>query len=220
MRGIAHSISGSPDRGRARWRGPRGQILEDVTPDGFPAIIQVMDEGSPTERMEALFRRHYRDVAAYVRRRAEPDLAEDVVAETFLVAWRRLDDVPDDARPWLLGVARKALSTQRRARARRRSLLEKLASQPLPRGTELPENLGVADALARLSERDREALTLVAWDGLSPTEAAAVVGQSAVAFRVRLHRAKRRLRRRIEAQSSASDFAAGELRLTEGDLKR
>jgi RNA polymerase sigma factor (sigma-70 family) len=185
-----------------------------------------MDEGSPMTRkqdearMEALFRRHYRDVAAYVRRRAEPDLVEDVVAETFLVAWRRLDKMPDDARPWLLAVARKTLSTQRRAGARRRSLLSKLAAQPLPQATEAQGDLGVADALARLSERDREAITLVAWDGLSPNEAAVVVGQSAVAFRVRLHRAKRRLRQRIDASSTAHEFTAGELRLTEGELDR
>lgn len=171
-------------------------------------------------RMEALFRRHYRDVAAYVRRRAEPDLVEDVVGETFLVAWRRLDRLPEDARPWLLAVARKTLSTQRRARARRGSLQSKLAAQPSPQATESQADLGVADALARLSERDREAITLVVWDGLSPTEAAAVVGQSAVAFRVRLHRAKRRLRQRLDARSSAQEFTAGELRLTEGELER
>lgn len=164
-----------------------------------------MDEKRPgareldEARMEALFRRHYRGVAAYVRRRAEPDLVEDVVAETFLVAWRRLDEVPIDAGPWLLGVARKTLATQRRARARRQALVSRLESvQPSERDEQSPE-LGVADALRRLPEKDREAITLVAWDGLSPSEAARVLGQSAVAFRVRLHRAKRRLRQRLEA---------------------
>lgn len=180
-----------------------------------------MDDGSPLKWkedeacLEALFRRHYRDVAAYVRRRAAPDLVEDIVAETFLVAWRRLDEVPADARPWLLGVARKTLSTQRRAGARRRSLLSKLAAQPLPREPESQGDLGVADALARLSEQDREAITLVAWDGLTPNEAAVVVGRSPVAFRVRLHRAKRRLRQQLDLRPSAH-----ELRLTEGELER
>ena len=156
--------------------------------------------------METLFRRHYRDVAAYVRRRAEPDLVEDVVAETFLVAWRRLDEVPVEARPWLLGVARKTLATQRRSLARRRSLVSKLEGleRPGERG-DPPVELGVTDALGRLSEKEREALTLVAWEELTPNEAA-LVGMSAVAFRVRLHRAKRRLRRLLEArQSSAAD---------------
>ena len=98
--------------------------------------------------MEALFQRHYRDVATYVRRRAKPDLVEDVVAETFLVAWRRLDEVPVDARPWLLGVARKTLATQRRSGARQRSLLTKLEAAPGPRHHPgPPDDLGVVDAL-------------------------------------------------------------------------
>ena len=170
--------------------------------------------------MEALFRSHYQDVEAYVRRRAEPDLVEDIVAETFIVAWRRLDELPHEARPWLLGVARKTLSTQRRTRARRRSLLSKLAAQPLVENGEQQSDLGVIEALARLSERDREAITLVAWEGLSPNEAALVMGQSAVAFRVRLHRAKQRLRQCLDSRSCALDVVARELRLTEGELKR
>lgn len=150
-------------------------------------------------RLETVFRRHYRDVALYVRRRAEPDLVEDVVAETFLVAWRRLDEVPTNARPWLLGVARKTLSTQRRSTARRRSLATRLEAAESPaEGSDQPSELGVAEALLRLSERDREAITLVAWEGLSPSEAALVAGQSPIAFRVRLHRAKRRLREQLD----------------------
>lgn len=170
--------------------------------------------------MEVLFRSHYRDVEAYVRRRADPDLVEDVVAETFLVAWRRLDELPDEARPWLLGVARKTLSTQRRTGARRRSLVTKLTAIQATEPSEQQSDLGVTDALAGLSEKDREAITLVAWEGLSPNEAAVVVGQSAVAFRVRLHRAKRRLHERLKAPSCALDVAARELRPTEGGLKR
>jgi RNA polymerase sigma-70 factor (ECF subfamily) len=157
-----------------------------------------MDENEA--RMEDLFRRHYRDVAAYVRRRAASEVVEDVVAETFLVAWRRLDDVPADARPWLLAVARKTLATQRRSRARRGSLQAKLEAARGPAElSEAPRELGLAEALRQLSAKDREAITLVAWDGLSPKEAAVVLGQSPVAFRVRLHRAKQRLRRLLEA---------------------
>lgn len=174
-------------------------------------------------RLEALFRAHYRDVAAYVRRRAELNLVEDVVAETFLVAWRRLDEVPVNARPWLLGVARKTLATQRRSGARRRSLVTRLEAQRLNEHDEQPNELGVADALMRLSEKDREAITLVAWDGLSPNEAAIVVGQSPVAFRVRLHRAKRRLRQRLDAgqlaRNNRLDCAGREVPLT-GGVKR
>jgi len=165
--------------------------------------------------MEELFRQHYRDVAGYVRRRAEPDLVEDVVAETFLVAWRRLDQVPANARPWLLGVARKTLSTQRRSRARRGSLQAKLEAAHTVEREEQPSELGVADALGGLSAKDREAITLVAWDGLSPSDAAVVVGQSPIAFRVRLHRAKRRLRRRLEARQLSRENTYG-LRPKEG----
>ena len=175
-------------------------------------------------RLEALFRAHYRDVAAYVRRRAEPDLVEDVVAETFLVAWRRLDEIPADARPWLLGVARKTLATQRRSLARRRSLLTKLEGAHRPSEREQSGELGVAEALRRLSEKDREAITLIAWEGLSPKDAALVAGQSPVAFRVRLHRAKRRLRAHLEARERSREgtleLAAGEVPLTGGGLKR
>jgi RNA polymerase sigma-70 factor (ECF subfamily) len=174
--------------------------------------------------MDVLFRAHYRDVAAYVRRRARPDLVEDVVAETFLVAWRRLDEVPADARPWLLGVARRALATQRRSVARQRSLVTKLERVHEPgEQTDQTSDFGVAAALGRLPEKDREAITLVAWDGLSPSEAARVVGLSAVAFRVRLHRAKRRLRRRLHAAAlhrTAREIRATEISLTGGGVKR
>jgi RNA polymerase sigma factor (sigma-70 family) len=171
--------------------------------------------------MEALFRRHYREVAAYVRRRAEPDVVEDVVAETFLVAWRRLGEVPADARPWLLGVARKTLATQRRSLARRRSLVARL--ETVRTGVEPAENAaghGVDGALMHLSEKDREAITLVAWDELTPSEAALVVGLSAVAFRVRLHRAKRRLRRQLDThqpqQETPLELVAAEIPVTGG----
>jgi RNA polymerase sigma-70 factor (ECF subfamily) len=181
------------------------------------------DRMSPEERLESLFRRHHGDVAAYVRRRATPDLVDDVVAQTFLVAWRRLADVPADPRPWLLGVARKTLATQRRSAARRRSLLTKLETSQRPSGTEDPmSELGVSEALAQLREKDREAITLIAWDGLTPQEAARVLGESPVTFRVRLHRAKRRLRQRLEARgrSRALGIVGTEIALTKGALKK
>jgi RNA polymerase sigma-70 factor, ECF subfamily len=182
------------------------------------------DRSDDEARLEVLFRRHYRDVVLYVRRRAEPDLVEDVVAETFLVAWRRLDEVPADARPWLLAVARKTLSTQRRSAARRRTLLTRLeTAHGSGERSDQPRELGVAEALMRLSEKDREALMLVAWEGLSPSEAALVVGQSPIAFRVRLHRAKRRLRERLETQAEAdgeSSLSPREIPLTGGGSER
>jgi RNA polymerase sigma-70 factor, ECF subfamily len=190
--------------------------------------MQGMDETKRAlaeSRLESLFHRHYRDVWAYVRRRAEPELVDDVVAETFLVAWRRLADVPDDARPWLLGVARKTLSTQRRSATRRQRLATKVESEQARGDRDDSESeLPVSEALAQLSEEDREAITLIAWDGLTPREAAAVLGQSPASFRVRLHRAKRRLRQRLEAggpsRANALDLVANEIALTRGGLRR
>jgi RNA polymerase sigma factor (sigma-70 family) len=163
-----------------------------------------------TDRFEALFRDHHVAVVAYVRRRAPQDAVDDVVGETFLVAWRRLDHVPPEELPWLLAVARNVLATQRRGALRRHALTLRLGRASAPRadagdGVES----GVADgidgrltaALARLAPKDREALTLIAWDGLQPHEAALVLGDSAGAFRVRLHRARQRLRALLEDRS-------------------
>jgi RNA polymerase sigma factor (sigma-70 family) len=147
-------------------------------------------------RLDALFDEHYAAVRAYVARRGGAAVVDDVVSETFLVAWRRIDAVPADGLPWLLGVARRVLANQRRAEARRGALVALLASV-LPRSltTEPPgEVFGeLGDAIAALSDRDREALLLVAWEGLDPQRAARVVGCAPDAFRARLYRARRQL---------------------------
>jgi RNA polymerase sigma-70 factor (ECF subfamily) len=150
----------------------------------------------PGDRLEDLFEAHHRALLAYAARRC-PTVsdAEDVVAEVFLVAWRRLDDVPagDAALPWLYGVARKTIGNQRRGLLRRGRLqarLEQTAERPAtpaPTGTE-----PALEALARLSEGDRELLRLVAWEGLSHAEIAAVLGISVNAVAIRLHRARSR----------------------------
>jgi RNA polymerase sigma-70 factor, ECF subfamily len=153
------------------------------------------------ERLEELFRRHHQAVVSYARRRGPRDVADDVVASTFLVAWRRLDEVPTDSLPWLLAVARNVIATQHRGSRRRAALrlrLEHAGARATPQSA-LDEPAGrVAAALGRLPANDREAITLIAWDGLRPAEAATVIGQSPAAFRVRLHRARRRLRRELD----------------------
>jgi RNA polymerase sigma factor (sigma-70 family) len=157
------------------------------------------------ERLEDLFRRHEPAVVAYVRRRAPEDVVDDIVAETFLVAWRRLDDVREPALPWLLGVARRVLSTHRRGDRRRQELGNRLVaaqSMSVPAWSEESEGRALA-ALATLSEKDREALTLTAWEGLTPQQAAVVLSEPAARFRVRLHRAKRRVRAVLEQPPSA-----------------
>ncbi len=156
------------------------------------------------ERLEVLFVLHHATVIAYARRRVVAESVEDVVAETFLVAWRRLESVPADPLPWLLAVARNVIGTQRRGARRRYALVVRLRTlRPLPTDPVEGDGLVVA-ALARLGEKDREALTLIAWDGLQPHEAAVVMGVSPGAFRVRLHRAKRRLRRVLDRPADQS----------------
>jgi RNA polymerase sigma factor (sigma-70 family) len=161
-------------------------------------------------RFGRLYRDQGRAILAYALRRVEdPEDAADIVAETFLVAWRRLDEVPNDARArlWLFGVARRVIANRDRAERRRtrlgerlaESLRSELATQPAPAG----EAAEVLRAMGRLGEDDRELLLLVSWEELSPGEVAKVLGISSLAARSRLHRARRRLRTLLEQQKSA-----------------
>jgi RNA polymerase sigma-70 factor, ECF subfamily len=158
-------------------------------------------------RFELLFRRYEPAVRAYALRRAGSSAAEDVVAEVFLVCWRRFDEVPADPLPWLLGVARHVLGTLRRGESRRAALRGRLV-EAAPLGPE--EFVGVADgvlatAMARLGESDRELLLLVAWEGLSTVQLAAVLDLRASAARVRLMRARRRLRVELVRAEAGSE---------------
>ncbi len=154
---------------------------------------------------EARFRRvceaHTAAVLAYALRRTSRDDAADVVAETFLVAWRRLDDVDEPtALPWLYAVARNVLLSQQRAARRQQAIAERVAAG-LPEPGETPSGSPrVLDALAALSEGEREVLMLAAWEELSSREAARVLGCSATAYRIRLHRARKRLRERLDGR--------------------
>jgi RNA polymerase sigma-70 factor (ECF subfamily) len=134
---------------------------------------------------------HLDAVARYARRRGARD-PDDVAAECMTIAWRRLDDVPaDDPLPWLLGCARRIVLAHYR-QERGRVPLDDVAE---PR-FEAPEPVGLdpalSEALASLGDLDREALLLTAWEDLTPTQAARALGINPVAFRVRLHRARRR----------------------------
>ena len=162
-------------------------------------------------RFEALFAAHYWSVRAYALRRVRLSVAEDVLADTFLVAWRRLDHVPADALPWLFGVARRVIANQLRGERRHGelvSLLQNVVSRS-SRPFEPPASLDreLADALRSLSEREREALLLVAWDGLDPARAARAAGCTSVAFRARLHRARRRMGALLTEKSSGTSHA-------------
>jgi RNA polymerase sigma-70 factor, ECF subfamily len=156
-------------------------------------------EAEERERFEMLYREFAPVVLGYCLRRAPRDVAEDVAAETFTVAWRRAGAVPREALPWLLGVARNLLRSHYRGDARQRDLRDRLAAAGEPVAASR-EAAGVLEALRTLPERDREALMLAAWDGLRAREAAAVLGCSEVAFRLRLHRARKRLAVALELQ--------------------
>jgi RNA polymerase sigma-70 factor, ECF subfamily len=151
---------------------------------------------SPRERFELIYGRHAPTVKGYVMRRAPASVADDVVADVFTVCWRRLEDVPDDPLPWLIGVAARVLRTHRRGETRRLRLGARLADAEPTSAAEAPsaENATLGIALEQMRDVDRELLLLIAWDGLSPTQAAAVLGIAPVTVRVRLHRARNRLR--------------------------
>jgi RNA polymerase sigma-70 factor, ECF subfamily len=148
------------------------------------------------DRFDGVFS-HLDAVARYARRRGARD-PEDVAAECMTIAWRRLDDVPaDDSLPWLLGCARRIVLAQHR-HEQGRVPLDEVAE---PR-FEAPEPVGLdaalSDALASLTALDREALLLIAWEDLTPIQAARALGINPIAFRVRLHRARLRCSRALE----------------------
>ncbi|WUH90901.1 sigma-70 family RNA polymerase sigma factor [Streptomyces sp. NBC_00433] len=165
--------------------------------------------------MERLFRQSFRRVMAYCLRRTSESAAHDVVAEVYAVAWRRRRQLPSDEEEavlWLLGTARRVLANQARTQSRWARLLLRAAERtdpPEPPRTESHHLQDGADllaaALARSSAADRELLRLAYWDDLSRQDIAAVLGISVGAVDTRLHRARARLRARLQAASQHSD---------------
>jgi RNA polymerase sigma factor (sigma-70 family) len=167
------------------------------------------------------FERVYRECGTAVlgyalRRSASRDDALDVVAETFATAWRRRRDLPpdpDDARPWLFGIARNCLANALRSTGRAGRLGERLAAAFEPDAVPDPavvheqsaDAQRVRRALLVLSEEDRELLSLIAWEGLTPAQAAAALGLPSGTARVRLHRARGRLRAALAVPTSAEE---------------
>ena len=169
------------------------------------------------ERFNALYRAHYRAVLSYAGRRTDPDTARDVVAETFLIAWRRLDSVPAESgqtEPWLYGVARRVLANAERSQRRTQRLTARMSHDGGDEALADPalvisERQRVIQALRRLPEPEREALRLVGWDGLDLAGAALAMGCSRSAMAVRLHRARRRLESELRsAETSTAEASA------------
>jgi RNA polymerase sigma-70 factor (ECF subfamily) len=158
-----------------------------------------------------MWEEHADRVLAYARRHVPPEDAQEVVAETFLVAWRRLADVPGSALPWLLVVARNTIANHRRSGYRRALIddelarLEAVAASTVAAEVTAAERMAALTRLAALSTTEREALLLVAWDGLTPSQAAHVAGCSVSAFHVRLFRARRRLKATEVDEARAAD---------------
>jgi RNA polymerase sigma-70 factor (ECF subfamily) len=160
-------------------------------------------------RFAELFDANYARVHAFAQRRVGRDLADEVAAETFLVAWRRLEVVPAEPLPWLYGVARKVVLRQSRARVRQDQVRELLARERPP-ASALPDDAEHEElwrAWERLSDADREVLSLTVWEELPVRDAATVLGVPASVFSVRLHRARRRLERHL-SQGAATPISS------------
>lgn len=148
-------------------------------------------------QLERLWANHRVAVSAYLLRRTDPDSAQDALSDTFAVAWRRIGEIPPDALPWLIGVARRCLANQRRGQRRRGALHQRLTAGA---AATTPDHAAVVvahdaalTALASLRAADRELLMMIAWDGLTAHQAATALGISGPRLAVRLHRARRRL---------------------------
>jgi RNA polymerase sigma-70 factor (ECF subfamily) len=217
----------APTTRRAAWR-PGGRRRPEGSQRGAGSLVRltyltaaVVTNGlrPDTDQVmqdrlafEALFRKHAGVVRGYAARRAGGDEADDIVADVFLVAWRRLDELPDDPLPWLLGVARRVIANRRRGTARQSALHDRLRAEPAlaPDAAMVAVSDGaVAAALAALGEHDRELLLLTAWEGLGNPEAARVLGVQTGTLRVRLHRARRRFARLLGEVDGGDRSMAG-----------
>lgn len=171
------------------------------------------------DRFAELYEKYHQEVRAYCGRRTEADRVDDAVADTFLTAWRRIEDVPsgEETLPWLYGVAYKVLGHQWRGALRRKRLEKKLRSMGLtssPTPDELvlmrEESRRVLVALERLNSTDKEVLLLAAWEGLSHSQTATALGISVGAVRQRFYQARKNLTKsykRLENKQISSPAA-------------
>jgi RNA polymerase sigma-70 factor (ECF subfamily) len=162
-------------------------------------------QGDRHEHFSALFRGHYDAVLRYAARRVGPDAAEDVAEQAFLVAWRRIDELPTEPLPWLYGVARNVVGNQVRGAARANHLYLRVAQADLATihdsTDQVVDAMVLSVALLALPPQDQEVLALLAFEGLSTRDASVVLGCSAAVLRMRLHRTRRRLREALAVES-------------------
>jgi RNA polymerase sigma-70 factor (ECF subfamily) len=164
-------------------------------------VTRVLED---SQRFESLVAEVYKPLQGYLRRRIDPDSADDVLADALLVMWRRLEDIPSESPlAWCYGVARGCLANKRRGADRHLKLVRRLANEREPA---LPSDDPILrEALNGLPEGDREVLRLWAWEYLPPREIAIVLGITPNAASIRLHRATKKLKtellRRQESES-------------------
>ena len=152
------------------------------------------------ERFERLAREVYEPLQRYVRRRADANGVEDIVSDTMLTLWRRLEDIPPNAQlPWAYGVARRTIANHRRAAGRHLTLVRRIQAEPSSApAADDPLDPELHQALDSLPPTDREILHLWAWEQLEPAEIAVTLGLTANAAAIRLHRAKKKLAANLE----------------------
>jgi RNA polymerase sigma-70 factor (ECF subfamily) len=177
--------------------------------------------GRDTERLAALFEAYQRQVLAYALRRAASVVdAEDVTAETFTIAWRRIAAVPPEPLPWLYGVARRVLANQRRGNDRRLRLAGRIGDDvPTPARLGEDADTPAVTALACLRADDQEVLRLVAWEDLGNNQIAKVLGITPNAVAIRLHRARRRFAVALERVAGEQGLKDPALSRTSGQVK-
>ncbi|MFF5360966.1 RNA polymerase sigma factor [Streptomyces scabiei] len=172
------------------------------------------------QRFRDIYEECYPRVLAYATSLVGRQVGEDITSETFTVAWRRVRDIPRPPLPWLLGVARNLVRELRRRDAHQYALAAEEAQQ-IGRGArgeagdvaaDVTERDAALQALASLSEADRELLTLIAWHGLSARQAARVLGCTTATLTVRLHRARRRLEKALDPAHPAPPAPAAPVR--------
>jgi len=157
---------------------------------------------SRRERFEVVAPELIEPLRRFLARRTDAATADDVLAETLLVCWRRVAELPDEPLPWAYGVARNCLRNAERSARRQERVAARLALQPVDPGA--PEDLALHEALAALRPDDAELLRLWAWERLTPAEIATVLGTTANAASIRLHRAREKLKDKLRKTAGAA----------------
>ena len=158
------------------------------------------------EQFGSLYDHTVRDLLGYLlRRSASSDDAADRLAETFLIAWDKRDQMPTgegQARPWLFGVARNVLRREREVNQRASPAITELARELVATRGAIPAGAPITHALAQLSPLDREIIEMLAWDQLTPREVAAILDLSPNVVRIRSHRARLKLREHLATNTA------------------